>query len=44
MWNINNINEDETKPTKASTERTVVGIIYLMLAGALLSGLLHLIA
>lgn len=47
MWNITSSstgNEEGAKPTRVSTERTVVGMTYLMLVGALLSGVLHLIA
>jgi hypothetical protein len=41
MWHND---EDEAAPVEISTERTAIGMNYLVLVGALLSGVLHLIA
>ena len=41
MWNYD---EDEPTPIEAATDRVVIGMIYLVLIGALLGGVIHLIA
>lgn len=41
MWNYD---EDEQAAVEVSTDRVVIGTIYLVLVGALLSGVVHLLA
>ena len=41
MWNYD---EDDAPPVEVSKARVVIGTIYLLLGGVLLSGLVHLIA
>jgi hypothetical protein len=41
MWNYD---EEEPTPLEVATDRVVIGTIYLVLVGALLSGIVHLIA
>ena len=44
MWHYD---EDETRdepPVEVSTDRVVIGTIYLLLLGILLSGVVHLVA
>jgi hypothetical protein len=41
MWNDD---EDEPTPAEVATDRVFIGTIYLVLVGALLSGVVHLIA
>jgi hypothetical protein len=43
-WPMWHNDEDEAAPVEISTERTAIGMNYLVLVGALLSGVLHLIA
>jgi hypothetical protein len=42
MWNYDE--EDDATAVEVSTDRVVIGTIYLVLVGALLSGVVHLIA
>ena len=41
MWNYD---EDEPTAVEVATDRVVIGTIYLVLIGALLSGVIHLVA
>ena len=41
MWNYQ---EDDETPVEVSTERVVIGTIYLVLVGIVLSGVMHLVA
>jgi len=41
---MGNYNVDDTPPVEVPRERVIIGTIYLLLFGALLSGVVHLIA